>query len=677
MKKKNLMMAFVLSLLVGETFAESLNHPCLLFNKSEIELIREKSESTQWLKDMREVVIKDADAMLDLQTEPYLLEDESKHLYFGIAGRGVQVHVLNLALAGYLTDEQKYFDKAKEVLLAVVRQTEPENNKNWERHHQASDAAQGVTLGYDLLYPYMSETERSEVMEEIEKFGKYLYVSAGVWGTFDKGSTSCNHNSVHHGALGLCALVTGNHQEWLDRAIQRTEGFYTFCADETGYVTEGHHYLSYGFGGAFPFTLALKNLTGYDLFKKYNSLISQAGDQVLWNLLPNGGMTVLNDSYCAPVGETVAYGAMLFNKPEQLWAWLKFAEDIPGQWEMNYFEKRAKFYLGLSYTKRGKYFSAPYGLPYTRFLLFLPDAKYTEPKKPEGKSAELTKVFESGRVFMRSGWNDSNDAHVSFTSGYDFHHGHNHRDENSFTFYSLGEIFINDPIYWPKYSDCHSTLKIDGKEQFTQFGKTKNPNASMTVGQVQNVSEDENGVLVRGEAKGAYDYKEGVDYSNRKLYFMRNAPYSPYVIFRDDAAMRDGSEVEFVSRLITKPEHGVKVEGKSAIITTSSDAKALVLTYSGDKQINVVNDDLKDKTFFAQVNGGDFLCSDYFKRLSSTVTAVNPRFTTLVLPYFNKNEIPEVNVEKHADDIVWELSFKNGIKHIITLTPERIYTVIK
>ena len=670
--KKLLSAIFIAAAGISSVSAAKLQHPCLLFTQDQVQQMREKSLSTQWLKDMREVVVKDADSMLSLQTEPYLLEDESKHLYFGIAGRGVQVNVLNLALAGYLTGEQKYIEKAKEVLLAVVRQTEPDNNKNWEHHHQASDAAQGVVLGYDMLYPYMSDSERTEVLNEIEKFGKYLYVSAGVWGTFDKGSTSCNHNSVHHGALGLCALVTGSHQEWLDRAIQRTEGFYTYCADETGYVTEGHHYLSYGFGGAFPFTQALKNLTGYDLFEKYKSLISQAGEQILWNLLPDGGMTVLNDSYSAPVGETVAYSAMLFNKPQQLWAWLKFAEDIPGQKEMNYYEKRAKFYLGLSYTKRGKYFSAPYGLPYTRFFLFLPDAKYTATESPEVGKTPLTKVFQSGRVFMRSGWNDTNDAHVSFTSGYDFHHGHNHRDENSFTFYSLGETFINDPIYWPKYSNCHSTLGIDGKEQFVQFGEVYNPKASMTEGRIQTVREDENGVFVRGEAKGAYDYKEGIDYSNRKLYFVRNAPYSPYVIFRDDAAMRDASEVEFVSRLITKPEHKVTSEGKAAIITTSSGAKAMILTYSGDKQVNVVNDDMKGETFFAQVNGGDFLCTDYFKRLSSTVTAVNPRFTTIVMPYFKKEELPTIRVERRADDVVWTLTFVSGEKHVITLTESDI-----
>ena len=134
------------------------------------------------------------------------------------------------------------------------------------------------------------------------------------------------------------------------------------------------------------------------------------------------------------------------------------------------------------------------------------------------------------------------------------------------------------------------------------------------------------------------------------------------MIFRDDAAMRDASEVEFVSRLITKPEHKVTSEGKAAIITTSSGAKAMILTYSGDTQVNVVNDDMQGETFFAQVNGGDFLCTDYFKRLSSTVIAVNPRFTTIVIPYFKKEELPTIRVERRADDIIWTLSFSSGEK---------------
>ena len=100
---KKLLSAIFIAAGVSSISAAKLQHPCLLFTEDEVQMMREKSLSTQWLKDMREVVVKDADSMLSLQTEPYLLEDESKHLYFGIAGRGVQVNVLNLALAGYLT----------------------------------------------------------------------------------------------------------------------------------------------------------------------------------------------------------------------------------------------------------------------------------------------------------------------------------------------------------------------------------------------------------------------------------------------------------------------------------------------------------------------------------------------------------------------------------------------
>ena len=81
---------------------------------------------------------------------------------------------------------------------------------------------------------------------------------------------------------------------------------------------------------------------------------------------------------------------------------------------------------------------------------------------------------------------------------------------------------------------------------------------------------------------------------------------------------------------------------------------------------------MKGETFFAQVNGGDFLCTDYFKRLSSTVTAVNPRFTTIVMPYFKKEELPTIGVERRADDVVWTLTFVSGEKHVITLTESDI-----
>lgn len=110
-------------LCVFDVSAKEILHPSFLFNSEQIDDIRQKSLSQEWLRNMREVIIKDAEHTLELNTNPYSLVDDSEHLYLGIAGRGVQVRVLNTAFAGYLTGDEKYFDKAKEILLAVVRQT--------------------------------------------------------------------------------------------------------------------------------------------------------------------------------------------------------------------------------------------------------------------------------------------------------------------------------------------------------------------------------------------------------------------------------------------------------------------------------------------------------------------------------------------------------------------------
>jgi len=42
------------------------------------------------------------------------------------------------------------------------------------------------------------------------------------------------------------------------------------------------------------------------------------------------------------------------------------------------------------------------------------------------------------------------------TSGYDFHRGHDHQDENSVTFFANGEGFLIDPQYWLETSDASS-----------------------------------------------------------------------------------------------------------------------------------------------------------------------------------------------------------------------------
>ncbi len=631
--------------------ANQPSHPAFIFSQEELGQVRENTKAPEWRADMYNILVKDAKKMLSISTNPYidnLTNGSSKKAWDGIGGRRFGVRIISLAFAGYVNEEQKYIDKAREMLLSVVRIAEPYDKKFWRTHLQVGDAAQAICLGYDLLYPYMSKKERAEVLEEIKKYGEHLY-SGGTYSAKDAASMSSNHNSVHYGALGLCALVTDN-EEWLNKAIAQVEGFYRHCADQTGYITESHHYQSYGLGGAVPFSIALQRVKGVDLIAKYKGLFDKFGDQITWAMLPDNTMTTINDTAFRPSGDMSAMGAVLYDHPEQLWSWLK-SNETPDDDQ--------------------KYLSAQEGLPYTRCYLFLPIAKYVTPRSPKEMEMPLVREYESGRVFARSGWGSINDAHLSFTSGYDHHHGHNHADENSITLYAFGDTFIYDPGYMPTWSNCHTTLLINGEEQWIAKGS-----GSHTVGKVEQVREDECGVFIRGEAKGAYKKDKGIKSSSRKLYFMRDEATNPYIIWRDDVAMVDGSAVDVVTRVVTPPTSTIYKNKSGLTISGKCGASALVLCYSGAQRVEMSEDDLSTES--SKRKGQEIYSREYFKRISASVKeSENPRLTTIVLPYTKKSQLPEVEVSEVEDSIIYKLTYQNGKVHTIELTKESITTNIE
>ena len=235
-----------------EQISTKHTHPSLFFSKDELPAIRQRSIALPWLKEVREQIKIKADLYMALPSEPYPLVTEYNG--FGTAGRALQNFVGTLGFAGYLFDEPRYLQKAKTLLLAVVEQTEPNNRNHWRSHLQVGDATQGMVLGYDLVYPLLSDAERKLVLDEIEKFARELTHNKSTWGMDAPGVLSCNHSAVHYGALGLATLALWYRDipektHWLQRAIGRVDGYLGSFIDKTGYGTEGHHYFAYGLGG--------------------------------------------------------------------------------------------------------------------------------------------------------------------------------------------------------------------------------------------------------------------------------------------------------------------------------------------------------------------------------------------------------------------------------------------
>ncbi|MCF2948862.1 hypothetical protein L0668_12145 [Paraglaciecola aquimarina] len=618
----------------------SAEHPSLFFTEAELPAIIERSLSLPWLRETRKQIKNKADLYMQLSTTPWQLANEYNGI--GTAGRGLQNYVGTLGFASYLFDEPKYLQKAKEILLAVVDQTEPNNRKHWRSHLQVSDATQGMVLGYDLVYPILSKGERQRALEEIKKFALELTHKKSAWGAPAPGVLSCNHSTVHYGALGLAALVLWYEglpeaKHWMQRAIGRVDGYLGSFSDKTGYGTEGHHYYAYGLGGSSVFAWALKRSNGPDLIAQHPKL-ALAGDQVLWKVLPfEGRMLALNDNVeTVPTDVAGMLGALTYNQPKQLWAWLKSLKDSD---KLDWLGGNAR-------------------TTYTTPFLFMWGDKPVAPIDPQSENYKLGHHFESGRVFARSSWQGEDAAHFSMTSGIDFHRGHDQQDENSVTFYAYGEGFLTDPNYEPERSEAHTTLRIDGVEQIKGGD-----------GNIARYREDKYGALVVGQAEHAYDFdKTWVGYAERKSYFVRGPV--PYLVFRDDSQVEHDRAVEVVSRYITYPNNTLSTDGDAAIIKGfRGKASARLMVFSEHEQIKVNIDDVSKDGFVNR--GKEYAYKKYLKRLSATVHKVNPKLLSILIPFREKQDLPkvEVNFDDKSYSYTLTITFEDSHTDVLTITP--------
>lgn len=655
-RKKNLLSPLCGLFLAG-TVATSLpvsaenqtetSFPRLFFTNQDIDGIRAKAKESPWLGKVSDRIIARANEQLDTPTAPYSLVGKDNGP--GTVGRALQERVGLLAFAGYLTGDARYFQKAKEILLAAIRQApDPNDKKSWLTHLQVADGAQAFAIGYDWLYPYLSDAERQEVRAQIERFGTWLYTIYPAntgWASPLPSPSSCNHTAVHYGALGLCALVLGDHPEWLAKATERVRAYLKYSMDTTGYVTESHDYMAYGLLGALPFSDALQRSGGPDLIAE-QPLFQLENSQILWKVLPGGThILTLNDSDDdLGAAGMLTYAMFRFHQPVDLWAWLQI-EGEPG---------RKTYGIGQHDMQNG--LSAP-------FILIWGDGKL-QPESPADAKLPLSHLFASGHAFLRSSWSDPDAAHVSFTSGFDFHHGHHHQDENAVTFYALREAFLLGPPYECNTTRCHNTMLIGGAQQSID-GR----------GQMLAFREDPDGVFARGQAASSYNPPAGGKVGNfdRKIYFVPGP--SPYLIWRDDASLVDHTPTDFVDLFHTDKTNTIQmVPGGFQITGARTGGKCLVRILNPATGVTIQETDLKDSGFvrFVGIANRSVVYRNHFREATASLHTDDPHFVVLVFPYRQDSEVPKISFSGVGDTYACTLKFSDGRSDTFNLGPDNI-----
>lgn len=604
-------------------------HPSLIFEEQDLPKLRRAIQSG-WTRDAFEVMKSSADKHLKTSVSPYVFSGAKS------TGRILNNKISTLALTGILLQDRRYCDHAVELVISVATQKDVAYFESLNGHLSVGDGAHAYAMAYDWLWQYMSEPQRELLREEIRTFGKWLFddsMTGRGYGQFIPQNLSCNHNSVMHGGLGLCSLVLGEHDEWRDRAAQYVRGYLQHSIDKTGYSYEGVGYYGYGTWAAVPFGVALIRSGKEDIFNGLPSL-AEVPEYFLRQTMPWGSELVpINDSN-SRIGSAAGlmYLISRFQDRVGLWGWFRlYGKEGDGSFGDYPDGFRGAPVDGAS-------------VPYT--LIFAD--RSLQPLAPEKAGLNPVQFFESGRASFRSGWGNL-DTLATFTCGYDLHRGHNHRDENSFTFFARGEQFAIDPGYQPNHTRAHNTVLVGG------IGQGRGETEYDVNGKTLSFRELSSAWLITGDATGAFLDSANVTRARRRFLFV-DAP-SPYVVIADELKTKT-DKTEFDWLFHTDPSNLIAIDPKNNVALIKGSRRGAIccihlFNLSEDESLQLTETDLENETF--QRAGRSSRYSDYFKEIRGRVHSNSAGFVAVISAADNVRTLPRIRSVKRSGELVLDV----------------------
>jgi len=616
-----------------------------LFSREDMENARIKS-GISYTKDVFDIMKKRADNYLNISTDPYTYFKAGSD---AISGRALQIHVLLSAFTGLISDDERYIEKATEILCSAARNTTVQNAYAMNDALAVADAAYAYTIGYICLDPFMSEEQKELIRNEINEYGLWLYTrsTTSAWGSATNNRRAWNWNGATHGALGLCGLVS-EQQPWIERAAERCTDYLKYAVDPTGAPHEGISYLSYGLHFVIPFAIGLKNRTGEDIIASAGSGerpgVLYIPNYIMWQTYPWGGSTVsINQDGGLEPAEGVFY--LLTRNIDQtgLWSWLYV---VGNEGNGTYGQRN---WLGLGAC-----------LPY---ILLWADSSL-EAVSPETADKPLSVFYSKGDVSARTGWGKS-DCLMTFNCGPRYSSIWNHADAGSVTLAAQGDIFITDLGHGTiatseKISSrYHNVVLIDGIGQSKVRGDdTDYGNIHSTAYSSVRTAEDERGnsVYVKGDMASAYKIAHAVlDHAYRQVFFKRT-PH-PYLVVVDDVKKSTATHT-YVSQFFTPSTNTVSVDDKvkTATITGSSDKSyCLAVFYSPSGTVTVSEDN-----------------STGYKALRASIQDIDAKIVSLFYPFYQGSAAPDITVSGASDDIRIVFRYEGGDIESLSITPDNI-----
>jgi len=372
-----------------------------------------------------------------------------------------------------MTEDTVYADAAKDWMLSVSGWSLWDWNEN---HGQATRIlSMGIAFGYDVLYDYLSPSERDLISQAMVTHITPMYDTRIA--NPDYGVNYPGTIATTAGAIGLASLALGEDyagsSDWLNFSISEAQRVLSDYGGQDGVWPEGLSYSSYVMDEFVPFLDALKRVTGQDLFAGSEFLANHAYFYIY--LTYNGRPLQFEDCNWFE-----GYN------PNSL----TFIYRLASEYDNGYAQWFADNYASQSMMQS--------------FIWKNPDVVAMSPV-----SLPLTGHFDdTGYVVTRSGWG-SNDLVFAFKSGSS--RGHAHASQNEFHIYYEGKPITSGAGYVCMSPEdatwSHNCILVNGEGQGQEPGDyTSLPLG--TTGEIEQVDvSDPYYRYVLGDATAPYDGK--------------------------------------------------------------------------------------------------------------------------------------------------------------------------
>lgn len=572
-----------------------------VFNLQEQELsqkIAHKIERLDWLRAASAKMYQIADLILDTPSD-WL--DENK----GTTARKIGGKIGTLYTVWLLNGDERYLNKAKQIFdQALEKEFDYYYKLNY--HLSVGDAVLAITMSFNLLYDHLSDEQREKAVVRLNELADWLYTTDSTWGLPQKSVTSCNHNCVHYGALGLCGLLLEN-EIWLKRGKERVEAFLEAATDETGYFTEGLSYMNYGNMTAILFCEAYNEVLGVQLYNKESSI-----RQVVAHMLPKAGEVLkLND-----------HGESVENMLPQVYL-ANRVHDAGAMYLINEYE-----------TAIGDYFSdwsmdMSGGFVYPFLYMFADET--VQPVKPSEYGTPKTQIFEAGRIMTRTAWDDPMAFHVSVSCGHCFHNGHNHADKGAFTVYGMGEEFLIDIGCKSNEDRSHNILMINGIGQ---------PNGRSR-GEIREVRDSEDALFVSCDTTRSYIYTPQtlIGMAFRNVLFIKK-PF-PMLVIRDDVQLERplDEDQKFEFMMHTRKNNPIRLRENEVEIIGQNYGNRCRLQFVNPAHVDVA---ISHENRLNRSYGKMIESAPLSEEAIATCYGYNPYLTTVITFAGKNGEYPEI-----------------------------------